>query len=217
MIHCESEEAFLQLTDDLTSKWAVDVASYFQKDLKSDILERSGLGFHFLQTFEHSEIMRGLAGIGDYHLKAEFSRTSIPPEELVLPKKIVAPSDIISYHKAHAQDTQENKSSVLDQSSDKDDSVLSDTNIVQTAQNTHLIMIHLPQIQSSLNTVFHLLSLVNTHWQNMFWTTSLLHWSLLRVLSLFMVGVGSTVSRCFLRRVVSVLLLISVSTFLLLR
>ena len=91
MIHCESEEAFLQLTDDLTSKWAVDVASYFQKDLKSDILERSGLGFHFLQTFEHSEIMRGLAGIGDYHLKAEFSRTSIPPEVLVLPKKIVAP------------------------------------------------------------------------------------------------------------------------------
>jgi hypothetical protein len=36
-------------------------------------------------------------------------------------------------------------------------------------------------------------------WQNMFWTTTLLHWSLLGVLSLFRVGVGSTVSRCFLR------------------
>jgi hypothetical protein len=44
-------------------------------------------GFHFLQTFEHFEIMRGMAGIGDYHLKAEFSRASIPPEELVLPIK----------------------------------------------------------------------------------------------------------------------------------
>jgi hypothetical protein len=32
------------------------------------------LGFHFLQTFEHFEIMGGMAGIGDYHLKAEFSR-----------------------------------------------------------------------------------------------------------------------------------------------
>jgi len=45
------------------------------------------LGSHFLQTFEHFEIMRGMAGIGDYHLKAEISRASIPPEELVLPKK----------------------------------------------------------------------------------------------------------------------------------
>ena len=131
MLHCESEEAFLELSDDLTSKWAADFASYFQKELKSDIFERSGrwvleqfdelydpysgitnnlsesynavlkqenewkelpvdmlvLGFHFLQTFEHFEIMRGMAGIGDYHLKAEFSRASIPPEELVLPIK----------------------------------------------------------------------------------------------------------------------------------
>jgi hypothetical protein len=93
------------------------------------------LGFHFLQTFEHFEIMRGMTGIGDYHLKAEFSRASISPEELVLAKKkkLVAPSDIISYLKTHAQDTQENKSSVLDQSSDKDDSVPSDTNIVQNS------------------------------------------------------------------------------------
>jgi hypothetical protein len=31
--------------------------------------------------------MRGMVGIGNYHLKAEFSRASIPPEELVLPEK----------------------------------------------------------------------------------------------------------------------------------
>ena len=152
MLHCESAEAFLELSENLTSKWAADVASYFPKELKSDILERSSgitnnlsesynavlkqenewkelpvdmlvLGFHFLQTFEHCEIMRGMASIGDYHLKAEFSRASIPLEEMVLPKKLVAPSDIISYLKTHAQDTQENKSSVLDQSSDKDASV----------------------------------------------------------------------------------------------
>ena len=43
--------------------------------------------FHFLQTFEHFEIMRGMVGIGNYHLKAEFSRASISPEELVLAKK----------------------------------------------------------------------------------------------------------------------------------
>ena len=54
------------------------------KELPVDMLV---LGFHFLQTFEHFEIMGGMAGIGDYHLKAEFSRASISPEELVLPKK----------------------------------------------------------------------------------------------------------------------------------
>jgi hypothetical protein len=100
------------------------------KELPVDMLV---LGFHFLQTFKHFEIMRGMAGIGDYHLKAEISRASIPPEELSYLKKTSPPSDIISYLKTHAQDTQENKSSVLDQSSDKDDSVPSDTNIVQNS------------------------------------------------------------------------------------
>lgn len=43
--------------------------------------------------------MRGLSGVGDYHLKPEFSRASIPSDELVLPKKLVAPSEIIEYLK----------------------------------------------------------------------------------------------------------------------
>jgi hypothetical protein len=56
------------------------------KELPVDMLV---LGFHFLQTFEHFEIMRGMAGIGDYHLKAEFSRASIPPEELAFSKYVL--------------------------------------------------------------------------------------------------------------------------------
>ena len=32
----------LLTSDDLASKWAADVASYFQRELMSDILERSG-------------------------------------------------------------------------------------------------------------------------------------------------------------------------------
>jgi hypothetical protein len=43
--------------------------------------------------------MGGLSGVGDYHLKPEFSRASIPSDELVLPKKLVAPSEIIEYLK----------------------------------------------------------------------------------------------------------------------
>ena len=37
--------------------------------------------------------------MGDYHLKPEFSRANIPRDELVLPKKLVAPSEIIEYLK----------------------------------------------------------------------------------------------------------------------
>ena len=48
---------------------------------------------------DYFEVMRGLSGMGDYHLKSEFSRASIPSDELVLPKKLVAPSEIIEYLK----------------------------------------------------------------------------------------------------------------------
>ena len=46
------------------------------------------LGFHFLQNFDYFEVTKGLSGMGDYHLKPEFSWASIPSDELVLPKKI---------------------------------------------------------------------------------------------------------------------------------
>jgi hypothetical protein len=38
--------------------------------------------------------MRGSSGVGDYHLKPEFSRASIPSDELVLPKKQILPITI---------------------------------------------------------------------------------------------------------------------------
>lgn len=151
MLQCDSENEFLELSKDLTSKWTSEVVSYFEKELKTDILERSGkwvleqfeglydpysgitnnlsesynavlkqendwkelpvdmlaLGFHFLQNFDHYEILRGLAGVGDYHLKTEFSRAKIDIHDLFIPKKLIAPSDIISYLKtAHVNTPQ---------------------------------------------------------------------------------------------------------------
>ena len=73
------------ITNNLSESYNADLKQENEwKKLPVDMLV---LGFHFLQTFEHFEIMRGMAGIGDYHLKAEFSRASISPEELVLAKK----------------------------------------------------------------------------------------------------------------------------------
>ncbi|CAC5399410.1 unnamed protein product [Mytilus coruscus] len=66
------------------------------KELPVDML---ALGFHFLQNFDHYEILRGLAGVGDYHLKTEFSRAKTDLQDLFIPKKLIAPSDIISYLK----------------------------------------------------------------------------------------------------------------------
>ena len=54
------------------------------KELSVDMLV---LGFHFLQNLDYFEVMRGLSGVGDNHLKPEFSRASIPRDELLLPKK----------------------------------------------------------------------------------------------------------------------------------
>ncbi|CAG2237568.1 unnamed protein product [Mytilus edulis] len=42
MLQCDSENEFLELSKDLTSKWTSEVVSYFEKELKTDILERSG-------------------------------------------------------------------------------------------------------------------------------------------------------------------------------
>ncbi|VDI58310.1 Hypothetical predicted protein [Mytilus galloprovincialis] len=65
------------------------------------------LGFHFLKNFDHYEILRGLAGVGDYHLKTEFSRAKIDIHDLFISKKLIAPSDIISYLKtAHVNTPQ---------------------------------------------------------------------------------------------------------------
>jgi hypothetical protein len=54
---------------------------------------------YHLCHFDYFEVMRGSSGVGDYHLKPEFSRASISSDELVLPKKLVAPSEIIEYLK----------------------------------------------------------------------------------------------------------------------
>jgi hypothetical protein len=66
------------------------------KELPVDMLV---LGFHFFKNFDYFEVMRGLSGVGDYHLKPEFSRASIPSDELVLPNKLITPSEIIEYLK----------------------------------------------------------------------------------------------------------------------
>jgi hypothetical protein len=36
------------------------------KELPDEMLV---LGFHFLQNFDYFEVVRGLSGVGDYHLK----------------------------------------------------------------------------------------------------------------------------------------------------
>ena len=37
--------------------------------------------------------------MGNYHLKSEFRRAFIPPSDMILPKKIVCPDDVIEYLK----------------------------------------------------------------------------------------------------------------------
>ena len=143
MMRAESEEEFLTLCENLTSKWASGVLEHFEKDFKNQIMQYSGrwliekyagmydpfsgitnnnsetlnsvlkrncdwqelpvdtvvLGFHFLQNFDYYEILRGLSGTGDFHLKSEFSRAYIPPDEIIIPKKVVCPNDVIDYIK----------------------------------------------------------------------------------------------------------------------
>jgi hypothetical protein len=37
--------------------------------------------------------------MGNYHLKAELKRAFIPPSDLILPKRVVCPDEVIEYLK----------------------------------------------------------------------------------------------------------------------
>ena len=39
------------------------------------------------------------SGMGNYHLKAELKRLFIPPSDLILPKRVVCPDEVIEYLK----------------------------------------------------------------------------------------------------------------------
>ena len=66
------------------------------KELPVDLL---ALGFYYIQNFENYEILRGRSGMGNYHLKAELKRAFIPPSDLILPKRVVCPDEVIEYLK----------------------------------------------------------------------------------------------------------------------
>lgn len=66
------------------------------KELPVDLL---ALGFYYIQNFENYEILRGRSGLGNYHLKAELKRAFIPPSDLILPKRVVCPDEVIEYLK----------------------------------------------------------------------------------------------------------------------
>ena len=44
-------------------------------------------------------LLRGRSGMGNYHLKAELKRAFIPPSDLILPKRVVCPDEVIEYLK----------------------------------------------------------------------------------------------------------------------
>jgi hypothetical protein len=113
MLACDSEEEFLDCSMSITLKWSEPAVSYFERQLKSDIIKYAGkwlleefdglydpysgitnnlsesynavmkqendwkelpddmlvLGFHYLQNFDYFEVVRGLSGVVDYHLK----------------------------------------------------------------------------------------------------------------------------------------------------
>ncbi|CAG2257782.1 unnamed protein product [Mytilus edulis] len=66
------------------------------KELPVDLL---ALGFYYIQNFENYEILRGRSGLGNYHLKKEFSRAFISPSDVIFPKRIVSPDEVIEYLK----------------------------------------------------------------------------------------------------------------------
>ncbi|CAC5425346.1 unnamed protein product [Mytilus coruscus] len=66
------------------------------KELPVDLL---ALGFYYIQNFENYEILRGRSGLGNYHLKKEFSRAFISPSDVIFPKRIVCPEEVIEYLK----------------------------------------------------------------------------------------------------------------------
>ena len=58
------------------------------------------LSLYHLQNFYHAEIQRGRAGIGNYQLKQKYRQAMIDREELVVPKKLVEPEEIVTYVKS---------------------------------------------------------------------------------------------------------------------
>ncbi|CAC5406404.1 PAFAH1B2_3 [Mytilus coruscus] len=66
------------------------------KELPVDLL---ALGFYYIQNFENYEILRGRSGLGNYHLKKEFSRAFISSSDVIFPERIVCPEEVIEYLK----------------------------------------------------------------------------------------------------------------------
>ena len=66
------------------------------KELPVDLL---ALGFCYIQNFENYEILRGRSGLGNYNLKKEFSRAFISPSDVIFPKRIISPDEVIEYLK----------------------------------------------------------------------------------------------------------------------
>ena len=138
MTQCQSESEFLDIYETLTCKWTQSVKTYFDKNIKPDILQYSGrwiienfpnlydpysgitnnhsesinsvlkrmtgwqelpvdtmmLSMYHLQNFYHSEIQRGRAGIGNYHLKPKYKQAKLDPDEMMLPNKMLDPGEI---------------------------------------------------------------------------------------------------------------------------
>ena len=57
------------------------------------------IGFHLLQNCDYYEILRGISGTGDFHLKPEYRRAYVAPDEIIIPQKIVCPDNVIDYIK----------------------------------------------------------------------------------------------------------------------
>ena len=70
-----------------------------ENDWKELPVDLFALGIYYIQNFENYEILRGRSGMDNYHLKAELKRAFIPPSDLILPKRVVCPEEVIEYLK----------------------------------------------------------------------------------------------------------------------
>ena len=73
-----------------------------RNDLIKDLLEWKevsvdtlALCFYQLQNYFLTEIRRGFAGIGNYKLKAQYQSITCEPDEILLPKNLCNPKDIV--------------------------------------------------------------------------------------------------------------------------
>ncbi|CAC5363339.1 unnamed protein product [Mytilus coruscus] len=53
------------------------------------------LSMFYLQTYYTTEIQRGLAGIGNFTLRVQYSHAQIPKDEISIPKHLIKPDDIV--------------------------------------------------------------------------------------------------------------------------